>query len=90
MTLTCDTGPVTDADDLDKLRLWAEQIARAKKLVADLEEGRNAAIVAALGDDPEYGAITAAARATKLTRQRVDTIRRLARERRAGRDDPKS
>ena len=85
MTLTCDTAPVTDptTDHFTNLRRIADELARvreeAKQRIDDLERERDAEIVRAIGETPGYGAISATARAARITRQRIDTIRRIAR-----------
>ena len=82
MTLTCDAVPVTDPDQaLARLSAYAQQIAATRKHLKDLEDERDAEIVRVIGDQPGHGLIAATARAARLTRQRVDTIRRLARAR---------
>lgn len=83
MTTTCDTEPVTDSapdPTLDRLRSFAARIAKAKQDVKDLERERDEEIVAVVETWPR--SVSAAARAAKLSRQRVDGIWRLARARR--------
>ena len=83
MTLLCDTAPVTDPAETPpfaRLRTLAEEIAAAKQHVTDLEQERDAELFRVTSSRPR--SITAAARAAKLSRQRVDGILRLARARR--------
>jgi hypothetical protein len=90
VTLTCDARPVTDQgegqrDDLrqyDKLRGIVSDLDRAYQRLKDLERERDEEIVRLIGDRPPLGQIAATAHFANLSRQRVNSIRQLARARR--------
>jgi hypothetical protein len=82
VTLTCDTAPVTDPDADPRfatLRAIVDELDAARERVKDLERLRDEESVRVIGDQPGRGLIVATARAAKISRQQLDTIRRLAR-----------